>query len=268
MTTNRQAPITASTRARTATPAPGSRKGGGKPAKQGSKVKRRIKKTLLWLVILGLVTMLAGVGTFIYLYQTTPIPDPNKDFRTQTTQVFYADGKTELGTFATQNRESIPLSEMPENLQNAVISAEDRSFWSNKGIDPKGIIRAAFNNARGGATQGASTITQQYVKILYLTSERSLSRKVKEAILSLKLQREMSKQHILDEIRRTAEENGGVPLGLDRFVVATGIKEFDWRGRYWAPTWSSIRGSLSRQNRSSSLPASAPSAPARSAAPP
>ena len=202
MTTNRQAPITASTRARTATTAPGGRKG-GKPATQQSKLKRRLKKTLLWLVIHGLVGMLAGVGTFIYLYQTTPIPDPNKDFRTQTTQVFYADGKTPIGTFATQNRESIPLSEMPDNLQNAVISAEDRSFWTNKGVDPKGIIRAAFNNARGGSTQGASTITQQYVKILYLTSERSLSRKVKEAILSLKLQREMSKQHILEDYLNT-----------------------------------------------------------------
>ena len=87
---------------------------------------------------------------------------------------------------------------MPKQLQNAVIAAEDRTFYTNHGIDPKGIIRAAFNDARGGATQGASTITQQYVKILYLTQERSLSRKVHEAILSLKLQKQQSKDQILE----------------------------------------------------------------------
>ena len=89
---------------------------------------------------------------------------------------------------------------MKPNLRNAVVAAEDRSFWTNHGIDPKGIIRAAFNDARGGATQGASTITQQYVKILYLTQERSLNRKVHEAILSLKLQKQLSKQEILARV--------------------------------------------------------------------
>ena len=79
-----------------------------------------------------------------------------------------------------------------------MIAAEDRTFYTNKGIDPKGILRAAFTNATGNATQGASTITQQYVKILYLTQERTLSRKVKEAFLSLKVQQEQSKDEILE----------------------------------------------------------------------
>jgi membrane peptidoglycan carboxypeptidase len=79
-----------------------------------------------------------------------------------------------------------------------VVAAEDRSFWTNKGIDPKGIIRAAFSNAKGGATQGASTITQQYVKILYLTQQRTLKRKIKEAFLSLKIQQKQSKSEILE----------------------------------------------------------------------
>ena len=113
------------------------------------------------------------IGVFVYLYKTTSIPDPNKDFQTQSSFVYYADGKTEIGQYATQNRQIIPLGDMPQRLQNAVVAAEDRTFWTNHGIDPKGIIRAAFNDARGGATQGASTITQQYVKILYLTQERS-----------------------------------------------------------------------------------------------
>ena len=79
-----------------------------------------------------------------------------------------------------------------------MVAAENRTFWTDQGIDPKGILRAAFSNAQGNATQGASTITQQYVKILYLTQEQTLTRKVKEAILSLKLQRDVSKQQILE----------------------------------------------------------------------
>ena len=161
-------------------------------------MKRRLLTVLKWLLIVGLVVALTGVGAFYYAYTQTTIPDPNADFQTETTKVYYADGKTELGQFATQNRESIAYSEMPDNIKQAVVAAEDQSFWTNQGIDPKGILRAAFSNARGNSTQGASTITQQYVKILYLTQERSLKRKVKEAFLSLKIQREQSKQEILE----------------------------------------------------------------------
>ncbi len=145
-----------------------------------------------------LIGSLLGVGAFIVLYQTIDVPDPNEDFETQTSFVFYADGESQLGQFATQNRESIPLDEMPESIKDGVVAAEDRTFWTNQGIDPKGIVRAAFSNARGGNTQGASTITQQYVKILYLTQEQTLTRKLKEAFISLKLQRELTKEQILE----------------------------------------------------------------------
>ena len=175
------------------------RTGAGKgPATTRSPGRRRALRILKWVLIALLSGSLLLVGAFVYLYKTTPIPNPNKDFQTQSSFVYYGDGKTELGQYATQNRQIIPLSQMPQQLQNAVIAAEDRTFYTNHGIDPKGIIRAAFNDARGGATQGASTITQQYVKILYLTQERSLSRKVHEAILSLKLQKQKSKDQILE----------------------------------------------------------------------
>ena len=170
-----------------------------KPSGPGrSPAKRRALKILKWFLIFALAGTLMLIGVFVYLYKTTSIPDPNKDFQTQSSFVYYGDGKTEIGQYATQNRQIIQLGDMPKRLQNAVVAAEDRTFWTNHGIDPKGIIRAAFNDARGGATQGASTITQQYVKILYLTQERSLDRKVHEAILSLKLQKQLSKQKILE----------------------------------------------------------------------
>jgi membrane peptidoglycan carboxypeptidase len=167
-----------------------------KPKQPGS-TKRRVLGVLKWVLIVGVVFTLTGVAAFYYAYSQTEIPDPNDDFETETTFVYYADGKTELGQFATQNRESIPLATMPANCKDAVVAAEDRTFYTNSGIDVKGIIRAAFSNARGNATQGASTITQQYVKILYLNTERSLSRKIHEAILSLKIQKQQSKDEIL-----------------------------------------------------------------------
>jgi membrane peptidoglycan carboxypeptidase len=166
------------------------------PKRPGS-TKQRLRRVLKWFLIVALVGTLVLIGGFVYLYKTTAIPSPNKDFQTQTSFVYYADGKTQLGQYAKQNREIIPLEDMPQNLQDAVVAAEDRTFYTNNGIDPKGIIRAAFNDARGGATQGASTITQQYVKILYLNQERSLSRKIHEAILSLKIQKQQSKDEIL-----------------------------------------------------------------------
>jgi membrane peptidoglycan carboxypeptidase len=165
-----------------------------RPPKRGS----RWRRVVTWLLALGLVGALLAVGSFVVLYQTIDVPNPNEDFETQTSFVYYNDGKTQLGTYATQNRESIPLDQMPDSIKDAVVAAENRTFWSDQGIDPRGILRAAFSNASGNATQGASTITQQYVKILYLTQEQTLTRKIKEAIISLKLQRDVSKQEILE----------------------------------------------------------------------
>jgi membrane peptidoglycan carboxypeptidase len=160
--------------------------------------KEKFRKVLKYGLIAGLVGALVLVCIFYVAYRATDIPKANSAFKAQTTNVYYAGGKSKIGRFATQNRESIPLADVPKVMQDAVVAAEDRTFWTNKGIDPKGIIRAAFSNAKGGATQGASTITQQYVKILYLTQERTLKRKVKEAFVSLKLRQEQSKSEILE----------------------------------------------------------------------
>jgi len=169
-----------------------------KSPKNGKPTASRWRRVGKWLLILGLIGILIAAGSFVFLYQTIDVPEPNEDFETQTSFVYYAGGKEQLGQFATQNRESIPLDEMPDTIKDAVVAAENPSFWSDQGIDPKGIIRAATNNAQGGSTQGASTITQQYVKILYLTQEQSLTRKIKEAFISLKLQRDVSKQEVLE----------------------------------------------------------------------
>ncbi|SDC42751.1 transglycosylase domain-containing protein [Nocardioides lianchengensis] len=177
-----------------------------KKAKKAPKPPRTRKQKVLrvakWFGIVGLVGTLLAVGSFVALYQAIDVPKPNEKFQDETTVVSYANGD-KLGTFATQNRDIISFDEIPETLQNAVVAAENQSFWSDRGIDPKGILRAAFSNASGGSTQGASTITQQYVKILYLNQDRSYTRKVKEAILSLKIQRQQSKKEILTNYLNT-----------------------------------------------------------------
>ena len=160
--------------------------------------KTRILKVVKWLLIVTLVGMLALATTGFIVYKRTSIPDPNAEFLTETSHIFYSDGKSELGQLAVQKRDSIGFDQMPACIKDGVVAAENESFWTDKGIDPKGIVRAAFSNAKGNATQGASTITQQYVKILYLTQERSIKRKVKEAFLSLKIRNELSKQQILE----------------------------------------------------------------------
>ncbi len=159
----------------------------------------RWKRVLRWLALLLVLGILGAALLFFVLYRIISIPDANADFQTQTTKVYYSDGKSELGTFAMQDRESIPLDEVPSVMQAAVIAAEDRTFYENQGIDFKGILRAVRDNATSGQiTSGGSTITQQYVKVLYLNQERSYKRKVREAVLSIKIHNQLSKQEILE----------------------------------------------------------------------
>jgi membrane peptidoglycan carboxypeptidase len=155
-------------------------------------------QTLRWIVTLSVAGIVGVALLFFILYKTIDIPTANAAFKTQTTNVYYSDGKHKLGSFSKQDRESVPLDEIPASMQAAVVAAEDRTFYTNRGIDIKGIIRAARSNATSGSIQsGGSTITQQYVKILYLNQERSYTRKLKEAILSIKIHNQQSKKQIL-----------------------------------------------------------------------
>jgi membrane peptidoglycan carboxypeptidase len=159
-----------------------------------------------WKLVLG-----TGFGAFCLLvvamsvvYARTQIPKPNQLAQAQTSVVYYSDGKTELGRFYdTVNRTSVPLSQVPLVVQHEVVSAEDRSFYTNKGVDPRGILRAAWNDVTGGPLQGASTITQQYVKNYFLTQDRSVSRKFREFFISIKIDRSTNKNVILADYLNT-----------------------------------------------------------------
>ena len=167
-----------------------------KAKKKPRSKKRKALLAALWTV---LVLAVLGVGAFVVSYLTIDVPTPNQLAGAQSSIVYYSDGKTELDRISVQggNRESVPISQIPDTMQKAILAAEDRGFYQNDGISITGTVRALLNDLRGGSTQGGSTITQQYVKNYFLTPDQTLSRKWREAIISLKVDRQESKDTIL-----------------------------------------------------------------------
>jgi len=154
---------------------------------------------IFWCIVAGI----AGMAALVLIYGHD-LPD-YKNLASYTPPVasrLYASDGSLLIEYAAERRVFIDFDEMPKQLINAFVSAEDQNFWTHPGIDIQGIIRATLNNTMrllGFDTKftGASTITQQVAKNFFLTSDRTLSRKVKEAILALRLERSFSKQHII-----------------------------------------------------------------------
>ncbi|WP_094694200.1 transglycosylase domain-containing protein [Bifidobacterium aquikefiri] len=167
---------------------------GKRNGKRKRSIGRRILFTLLALFILGIV---AVAGTLAYMYAKTEIPKPESIALAQKTTVYYADGKTPIGSYAEQNREIIDCSTLPKYVGNAIISSENRTFYQDSGIDLRGIGRAFLNNVTKGTRQGGSTITQQYAERYYLGETTSYAGKLREAILSLKIAQTENKDTVL-----------------------------------------------------------------------
>jgi penicillin-binding protein 1A len=150
----------------------------------------------------SLLALLAAAIGIAVLYRIITADLPNiaslKDYRPRlTTKVFSEEGEV-IGEFFIEKRELVPMEEIPKVLLDAIIAAEDANFYRHEGLDFLGIIRALIKNIRaGGIVQGGSTITQQVVKSLLLTPERSIRRKAREAILAYRLERSLSKKEIL-----------------------------------------------------------------------
>ena len=155
-------------------------------------------KTFAKFAVIGVISlMVIAVVAVVIAYQTIKLPDPNSDFQSQTTFIYYNDGKEKLASLAVQNRIVVDYDSIPQSLKDAVVAAENRSFWDDSGISITGMARSALVIATGGDVQGGSTITQQYIKVMYLSPERTVSRKFKELLLAYKLNREVSKEEIL-----------------------------------------------------------------------
>jgi membrane peptidoglycan carboxypeptidase len=152
-----------------------------------------------WKFVLGCfvgLLVIAG-GVFAAAWFTTPIPQNLDAVNDQQTTIYYSDGKTEIGSLFLEKRILIENGDLPEYVGNAVVASEDSTFWTNSGVDLRGIARALVNNLRGGPRQGASTLTQQYVERYYTDTTTSYAGKAKEAILAVKINRELSKDDIL-----------------------------------------------------------------------
>jgi penicillin-binding protein 1A len=158
----------------------------------------RWRRWLFAFVLLGFAAVAGG------LYYLSRIPLPSPAPLQQTTFVYDSSGQHVLASFSEQNRVNVPLSQVPPVVIDAVVSTEDRHFFSEGALNPVSIVRAFAADIRGtGNLQGASTITQQYVKQTYLSSQRSISRKIKEAALSIRLARSESKREILQNYLNT-----------------------------------------------------------------
>ncbi|WP_298804960.1 transglycosylase domain-containing protein [uncultured Pseudokineococcus sp.] len=177
-----------------------------RPARRPAPRRRRStgRRVLLVLLALLLGGAVLGGAAFAYGYATTDVPEPTELGQKATTTVYYADGTTVLGTFADVNRTPVTTDAIPQDMRDAIIAAEDRSFYENRGVSPTGIARAFVSNLRGNATQGGSTITQQYVKNYYTGDDtQSLQRKVREAFIALKVDNELDKDQILTDYLNT-----------------------------------------------------------------
>nr|WP_093707901.1 transglycosylase domain-containing protein [Streptomyces sp. 2131.1] len=130
-------------------------------------------------------------------YAMVAKPDIKVAAKAENNVYFWKDGTQMVATGGEVNRQVIDYAQIPEAMRNAVISAENKSFNSDHGIDPMGIARAVFNMAKGGETQGGSTITQQYVKNSRLSQEQTLSRKFEELFITLKVGSEMKKSEVM-----------------------------------------------------------------------
>ncbi|NUP21191.1 MAG: penicillin-binding protein [Streptomyces sp.] len=154
---------------------------------------RRLRRLLY--ALLALIATLCAAA--VVAYQLTPIPKPHPETVTQST-VFLDSGGAYLGRRGPVDRQDVPLAAVPRHVQEAVIAAENRSFRTDSGISPRAIARATLATLTGDDPQGGSTITQQYVKNALLSPERSLSRKAREALVAIKLDRTRGKDEILE----------------------------------------------------------------------
>jgi penicillin-binding protein 1A len=150
------------------------------------------------LLILGLLGGLALVGGYHYISQDLPRINSLMDYRPPVITTVYADDNRKIAEFFKERRLVIPLSEVPPMLIQAFVAAEDSRFYQHQGVDPLSILRAAMKNLEAGTIkQGGSTITQQVTRSFLLTPERSYIRKIKEAILSYRIEKAFSKEEIL-----------------------------------------------------------------------
>jgi penicillin-binding protein 1A len=169
------------------------RRGGGGKGRSG------FGHVIYWGAVLALWAVIAAIGTLVWIgIHLPPIQSLEIPARPPSVLILGSNGAT-LATRGDMGGAAVPLRELPDYLPKAFVAIEDRRFYSHHGIDPWGILRAVVRDVtRRGAAQGGSTLTQQLAKNLFLTQERTVSRKLQEAALALWLEHKFSKAQILE----------------------------------------------------------------------
>ena len=209
------------------------------PASRRTTIKT-LKTTLLFLLV-GLLCLGAFATSYLFSLDLSQKLDPQKIYGVaQSTLVYDNDGAVVANIHGLEDRVWVPLSDIPAHVQQAIISAEDVRFYSHNGVDIKRIFGALWQDIKSGSLdQGASTLTQQLIKNSMLTREKTWSRKIEEAFLSIELERRYTKDEILEMylnynyfgagaygIEAAAQTYFGIPaseLTLDQGALLAGI---------------------------------------------
>src|SRR3990167_5975590 len=174
---------------------------------------------LTWFIRLVTFFILIAVSWFV----TRDLPSPkqleNREIP-QTTKIYDRDGQLLFNVYTDQNRTLVPLSEVPQHMIRATLAIEDKDFYKHKGFDIYGIVRAFNKTVFQGTLQGGSTITQQLVKSVFLTPERTIDRKLKELYLAFRVEMAFPKDRILEMYLNQ------VPFGGTAWGVAAAAEQY------------------------------------------
>ncbi|MEU6401462.1 transglycosylase domain-containing protein [Streptomyces sp. NPDC046985] len=179
-------------------PIPGGRAAARRAARPGKARKSGIRRMFTWKKILGTFfgLCLLGIAAFAVLYMTVNVPEGNAVAQQESNVYKFSDGSL-LARKGTVNRESVSLDKVPKDVQHTFVAAENKTFYHDSGVDLRGTARGLLNTLSGKGAQGGSTITQQYVKNYYLSQDQTVTRKLKELVISLKVDQKLSKDDIL-----------------------------------------------------------------------
>ena len=171
---------------------------GSKPPTKGSKPKRFLLMALVSLLGLGIVGVLLVVFGLAMAYPNLPALDTLTDYKPKMPLRVLTSDSVLIGEFGEERRNMVHIKDIPDVMKKAVLAIEDDRFYEHGGVDYLGITRAALHNLTGGAKQGASTITQQVARNFFLSSEQTLKRKAYEVLLAWKIEKNLSKDQILE----------------------------------------------------------------------
>lgn len=201
------APATKKAPASAGTEGKGAGNGGGN--KKDGDVDQPGWKKWLKRILLGLLIAMLGLGLIAVLalwirYENLEIPEPDDFAQAQSSIFYYADGETEMGRLGVADREIVAYEDLPEYVGNAIVAAEDRSFWTNPGINIPGMAKALWDTIVLDNPRGGSSITQQYVERYYVgETTTSIKGKIDETLMALKIDQEQEKSDVLENYMNT-----------------------------------------------------------------